>query len=110
MFKCCDFINANFTTIDLSIYDNEKTLIYLDPPYAFECNTFYKVSDEDTLYKNFWERLVHLFKKENYNCLLIHSHNVLVDYILKEYAYQEYDIKYGNTGNIRKHIVYLKNI
>tara|TARA_R110002153_G_C13168157_1_gene483805 strand:+ start:87 stop:866 length:780 start_codon:yes stop_codon:yes gene_type:complete len=110
MFKCCEFIHQDFTTIDLSIYDNEKTLIYLDPPYAFECNGFYKVSDEDTLYKNFWERLIHLFKNDKFNCLLIHSYNYLVDYILKEYAYQEYDIKYGTTGNIRKHIVYLKSI
>lgn len=110
MFKCCDFIYADFTTIDLSIYDNQKTLFYLDPPYAFECNTFYKNNDEDTLYKNIWERLIDLFKSDKFNCILIHSYNYLVDYIFKEYSYQEYDIKYGNTGNIRKHIVYLKSI
>lgn len=108
MFSCCEFIHQDFTTIDLSIYDNEKTLIYCDPPYAFECNTFYKITDKDTQYKNFWERLVDLFKKENYNCLLIHSYNVLVDYIFTEYYHQTYLKKYGTTSNKREHFVYFK--
>lgn len=110
MFSCCEFIHQDFTTIDFSIYDRQNTFFYFDPPYAFECNTFYKITDKDTFYKNFWERLVYILKNENYNCLLIHSYNVLVDYIFSEYHHQTYLKKYGTTSNKREHICYLKKV
>ncbi len=109
MFACCEFIHQDFTLIDLSIYDKQKTLLYCDPPYAFECNSFYIKKEEDTQYKNFWERLIYLFKDDNYNCILIHSYNFLVDYILQKYVHQTYLKKYGTTGNKREHYVYFKS-
>lgn len=108
MIKTAEFIYADFSSVDFSIYDKNKTLLYFDPPYAFECNSFYKINDKDTQYKNFWERLIEMFNENDYKCLLIHSDNVLVNYVLKKFNHSNYNIKYGNTGNVRIHNVYYK--
>lgn len=107
MFKNAEFICNDFSNIDFSIYDKNKTLLYFDPPYAFENNLFYKVNDKDITYKNFWERLIEFFVDNDYKCLLIHSYHILIYYILKNYLHCDYSLKYG-SGNLRIHNVYYK--
>jgi len=101
LMKNAEFIYSPFEQLDLSIYDKDRTLIYLDPPYILEDNSYYKSVDESFSY---YEKLVNLFKTNI--CLFVHSYNGLLDYVFKDYTFMTYDKIYRNKGNKKIHSVY----
>jgi site-specific DNA-adenine methylase len=105
MIKKSEFIYCNFQDFDLTQYDKEKTLIYLDPPYLLECNSYYTDTDD---MRTFYEKLVNIFET-NFS-IFIHSYNYLLHEKFKQYEFMKYDKTYGNTGNKRVHIVYYNKI
>ena len=94
-------VKVKFEAVDFTQYESDKTLIYLDPPYLAECNTFYANVD-DTF--NYYDKLVNLFATNN--CMLVHSFNGLMHYVFKQYNYMQYTKQYRNKGKIIQHIVY----
>ena len=101
MFNNITFIYSDIINIDFTIYDKDKTLIYLDPPYLFEDNSFYKNVDN---MKIFYETIINLFKTNK--TIFIHSYNYLLDYVFKNYNYMIYEKKYRMSNKISNHIVY----
>lgn len=79
--------------------NNEKTLIFLDPPYIASCNNFYS-TDTDENICNIYEKLV-LYGLKNYKCkmLICHENNWLFKILFKEYVEKEKEYKknYHNT-------------
>ena len=105
MIKTTEFIYCNFEDFDLSKYDKDKTLIYLDPPYLLECNTYYSNTED---MRTFYEKLIKIFTTNI--CLFIHSYNYLLHDKFKQYEFMKYDKTYGNSGNKRVHMVYYNKI
>jgi len=101
LMKKAEFIFQPFDNLDLRGYDKDKSLIYLDPPYILEDNSYYKSVDETFSY---YEKLVNLFKTNI--CLFVHSYNGLLDYVFKDYTFMTYDKTYRNKGNKKIHSVY----
>tara|TARA_R100000655_G_scaffold14351_2_gene31955 strand:+ start:3502 stop:4275 length:774 start_codon:yes stop_codon:yes gene_type:complete len=101
MFNNISFIYSDIINIDFNIYNKEKTLIYLDPPYLLENNSFY---NDISNMKVFYEKIMYLF--ENNKVLFIHSYNYLLDYVFEKYKYMEYKKKYGMSKKNVNHIVY----
>jgi len=99
------FICKSFEQVDFTEYDPNKTLIYLDPPYLLECNTFYKNVDETFGY---YDKLINLFKKNK--CLLVHAFNGLLHYNFKDYHFLTYEKIYRNRNTNKKHIVYYSGV
>jgi site-specific DNA-adenine methylase len=79
--------------------DNEKTLIFLDPPYIASCNVFYSTDTGENIC-NIYEKLV-LYGLKNYKCkiLIAHENNWLFKILFKEYVENEKEYKknYQNT-------------
>jgi len=98
------FICKSFEQVDFTEYDPNKTLIYLDPPYLLECNTFYKNVNESV---EFYDKIINLFKTNK--CLLIHVFGLL-HYIFKDYQFMTYDKIYRNKYKDKKHVVYYSGV
>lgn len=105
-FPIYDFlVNANIElhTIDANkIIDennNEKTLIFLDPPYIASCNNFYSTDTGENIC-NIYEKLIS-YGLKNYKCkmLICHENNWLFKILFKEYVDNENEYKktYQNT-------------
>ena len=79
--------------------DNEKTFIFLDPPYIASCNVFYSTDTGENIC-NIYEKLV-LYGLKNYKCkiLIAHENNWLFKILFKEYVENEKEYKknYQNT-------------
>ncbi len=101
MFNNITFIHSDIININFTIYDKDKTLIYLDPPYLFEDNSFYKDISSITI---FYETIINLFKTNK--TIFIHSYNFLLNYVFKEYTFMIYEKKYRISNKILNHIVY----
>lgn len=101
MFNNITFIYSDIINIDFTIYDKDKTLIYLDPPYLLEDNSFYKEIENIRI---FYETIINLFKTNK--TIFIHSYNYLLDYVFKNYNYMNYEKKYRMSNKISNHIVY----
>ena len=87
-------------------YDNEKSFIFLDPPYIASCNSFYSTdSGENT--NNIYEFLSSKGLK-NFKCkiLICHENNWLFKLIFKDYydGAIEYKKKYNNKHRETSHI------
>ena len=99
-FPIYDFlVNANIElhTIDANkIIDennNEKTLIFLDPPYIASCNNFYSTDTGENIC-NIYEKLTS-YGLKNYKCkmLICHENNWLFKILFKEYVDNENEYK-----------------
>jgi len=98
-------INANIelyneeanTIIDEN--NNEKTIIFLDPPYIASCNNFYSTDTGENI-TNIYEKLSS-YGLNNYKCkmLICHENNWLFKIIFREYIKNELEYKknYQNT-------------
>jgi len=81
--------------------DNEKTFIFLDPPYIASSNNFYSTDTGENIC-NIYEKLV-LYGLKNYKCkiLIAHENNWLFKILFKEYVEKEkekeYKKNYQNT-------------
>jgi len=86
--------------------NNEKTFIFLDPPYIASCNNFYSTDTGENIC-NIYEKLV-LYGLKNYKCkiLICHENNWLFKILFKEYVENEKEYKknYKNMmrGSIKK--------
>ncbi len=82
--------------------DNEKTFIFLDPPYIASSNNFYS-TDTDENICNIYEKLV-LYGLKNYKCkmLICHENNWIFKILFKEYVEKEKEYKknYHNTFRV----------
>lgn len=99
------------TTADIEIYnvnankiidenDNDKTLIFLDPPYIASCNNFYSEDTGENI-ENIYEYLYH-YKLSNFKSKIIicHENNWLFKILFAEYldgTTKEYKKTYQNT-------------
>jgi len=102
IFKHTHFIHSDICDIDFSVYDKEKTLFYLDPPYLFEECSMYKENDS-----NFFERIVHLFT-DDYKTLFIHTNTFIIQHLFKKHQYDIYKKTYRNSKKKTEHIVFYK--
>ena len=80
-------------------YDNEKSFIFLDPPYIASCNNFYSTDTGENI-TNIYEMLNNK-KLSNFKCKIIicHENNWLFKIIFNDYinSYGEYSKQYKNT-------------
>jgi site-specific DNA-adenine methylase len=102
MLQDCDFIYKSFVEIDISEFNKDTTLFYLDPPYLLESNISYKSTVEEM--KEYYEKIELLF--ENYHALMIHSYNWLIDKIWGKYKIGSYQKRYGSQRK-REHIIFM---
>lgn len=101
LFQRIEFIHADSATIQFdTIYDKETTLYYIDPPYFFEYNGWYKETDQAC-----FQVLLDLMLEGNH-ALLVHCHNVVLHHIFKDQFLLNYDIVYKNRGKHAVHSVY----
>lgn len=105
MFNNINFIHSDIINIDFTIYDKEKTLLYLDPPYLGKDNSYYDNVGDVTL---FYECIMNLFKTNK--TILIHTYNFLINFIFKECKYMEYSKKFRVSNSIENQIVYYNYI
>jgi len=102
MWDNIEFIHKPIQDINFKLYDKEKTLIYLDPPYLFEKN-LYKNKEEN--HKQLFTSIIKLFE-DGYKTFFIHSYNSILDYIFNKWTFMKYNKRYGNTGKKVEHIIY----
>lgn len=80
-------------------YDNEKSFIFLDPPYIASCNNFYSTDTGENI-ENIYEILYHKGLK-NFKCkvLICHENNWLFKILFNDYldGETEYEKRYNNT-------------
>jgi site-specific DNA-adenine methylase len=112
----CLFHNMDYRefveTLKEKYGENNKYLLYFDPPYIYSHNSTYKYT------KDFDNKVEHLDESkiyidilkyfDNYDCMLVTNKLCLLDYLFGKYTYVEYGGTYQRTKNIKKHIVYLK--
>jgi site-specific DNA-adenine methylase len=99
-----EFINKQFEEIDITSFDKEKTLIYLDPPYMMTDNTTYKCKFGTDELNNIFQQIFKLLDENN--TIFVHQHNFLLDYILKKKMLLSYDKIYSATKRKTMHNVY----
>ena len=105
IFDKITFIHKPIQSINFNNYD-EKTLVYLDPPYLYECNSYY--IDDDSNNKSFMMSIINLFEDCKVNVMLVHSFNDLLHYVFKKWFYKMYPKKYNNTSKKVDHVIYFK--
>ena len=80
-------------------YDNDKSFIFLDPPYIASCNNFYSTDTGENI-GNIYEKLYYK-KLNNFKCkiMICHENNWLFKILFKDYINNddEYSKKYQNT-------------
>lgn len=74
-------------------YNNDKTFIFLDPPYIASCNNFYSIDTVENI-GNIYEKLIS-YGLKNYKCkmLICHENNWLFKILFKEYVENEKEYK-----------------
>jgi site-specific DNA-adenine methylase len=74
-------------------YNNDKTFIFLDPPYIASCNNFYSIDTGENI-GNIYEKLTS-YGLKNYKCkmLICHENNWLFKILFKEYVENENEYK-----------------
>jgi site-specific DNA-adenine methylase len=80
-------------------YDDDKSFIFLDPPYIASCNNFYSTDTGENI-TNIYQKLTDK-KLSNFKCKIIicHENNWLFKILFKDYVNNddEYSKKYYNT-------------
>jgi site-specific DNA-adenine methylase len=106
--------NNNFEEIMELYKDNEKTFIYLDPPYLSSFNSFYlsynkAYNEENKKIDNteIYITILNYFKICKCKILMSINNTALMSYIFKDYIKQNYDLKYSyshkdKNGSINK--------
>ena len=81
--------------------DNERSLIFLDPPYIASCNNFYSTDTGENIC-NIYEKLYY-YKLKNYKSKIIicHENNWLFKILFREYldGETEYNKNYQGIVN-----------
>lgn len=85
-------------------YDNDKSFIFLDPPYIASCNNFYSTDTGDNI-TNVYQKLTDK-KISNFKCkiMICHENNWLFKILFKDYINNddEYIKKYQTTHKNKK--------
>lgn len=83
-------------------YDNEKSFIFLDPPYIASCNNFYSTDKTENI-ENIYEMLSSKGLK-NFKCkmLICHENNWLFKLIFKDYLDGEKEYKKQYESSIHR--------
>jgi len=80
-------------------YDNDKSFIFLDPPYIASCNSFYSTDTDENL-ANIYEMLFYK-KLSNFKCkiMICHENNWLFKILFKDYINndEEYSKQYKHS-------------
>ncbi|MCP4119572.1 MAG: hypothetical protein GY737_30060, partial [Desulfobacteraceae bacterium] len=117
LFKRIRFYNMDAQEFIKKHQAKKNILFYFDPPYFNSNNINYNhclnktnsYHDGTSIYIDILEH----FKKQSNNSYSIFVLNKIdiINYVFKDYFYQEYKGVYQNTGkNIKHHIIYTKNI
>jgi 16S rRNA G966 N2-methylase RsmD len=85
---------------------NRKSFIFLDPPYLFSCNQFYK-STNTQIYEYLFNRDI---RKENAVITLCLENNWIIKLLFKDFKIIIYDKKYELSKNNTTHMIVTNNI
>jgi site-specific DNA-adenine methylase len=87
-------------------YDNDKSFIFLDPPYIASCNSFYSTDTDENL-SNIYEMLYYK-KLSNFKCkiMICHENNWLFKILFKDYINN--DDEYSKQYKCNLHKGFLK--
>ena len=106
VFDNITFIHQSIKDLDLENVSN-STLLYLDPPYLFESNSFYK-DDNNVNMDSLFSSLIKIFEYKTGSVLFIHSFNDILNYIFGKWELKTYTKRFGVSGKIKNHSVYMK--
>jgi len=107
IFDHVSFIHKPIQDINFNEFTS-STLIYLDPPYLFECNTYYNQHNDFNNNKSFFRPIINLFMEHNISVIFIHSCNEILDYIFGKWIYKTYPKTYGARSRKVDHVAYFK--
>ena len=99
IYKQSTFINQSVNKLDLNVL-NDKTLIYLDPPYI---QTYCKTYDERD--GNIYDSIYDIFNSKS-DVFMVYVFHPLVDSFYKPFKKEEYEKIYQTIKKIVKHIIY----
>jgi len=95
------FLHQDFREYDFSIYDRERTLIYLDPPYLDEYNGKYM---DKKLTQEIMDKM--LYCMMNFDTIFVHSFNDKINDIFKEFLRKIIKKTYSTRKTKTEHYIY----
>lgn len=95
------FLHQDFRHCDFSIYDREKTLIYLDPPYLNSFNE--KYMDKD-LTQEIIDKMLDIMM--NFDTIFVHSFNEKINDMFKNFLRKIIKKTYSTRKNKTEHYIY----
>jgi len=104
IFKQCEFICVKCEDIPHEILYNEKTLIYLDPPYIVTDNSTY---DTQFNLNDVFEIIEQLLTTAN--CILVHQYNFLLCRAFRDVDQHVYKKIYGSSKRV-DHVVFYNGL
>ena len=101
------FKNNEYKLLDFKIQldkfkDDERSFLFLDPPYINSDNSFYKFKDGT----NLWEYLYNYLNSCKCKFLLIVNDDIFMKLTFKNFYKGEYKKTYENTKNKCNHIIF----
>lgn len=114
-FKRCEFFNydaQDFVEI-LKKEQDKKILIYYDPPYFSSSNQTYINNNNNEIYQDNTTMYINILKNYqelNISQLFVMNKLDVINYLFKDYKFNEYKETYGLTKNKKYHIVYYKKV
>jgi len=114
----CDlfFKNINYECQDYKIYmdkfkNDEKSLIFLDPPYINSCNEFYSnqnisTKDINNQFDEIWEYLYNFMDTCKCKFILVVNDNFFMRQCYKKWFYKDYYKKYEMTKKETRHNIF----
>ena len=110
------FKNNEYKALDFKIYleqfkNDERSLIFLDPPYFNSDNSFYidgvQVKNNDC--NNFWEYLYNFVNNCKCKFILVVNNNIFMKLAFNNFFKLKYDKKYENSKFDKEQQKYIKN-
>lgn len=106
-FKNVKYVNQSFKIYLDQFKDDEKTLIFLDPPYIDSCNDFYEGDFNSKDMYNIWEDIYDFVNNCKCKFIMIVNNNVFMKIIFKNFYYNSYEKKYSSHSKKQvSHIVF----
>jgi hypothetical protein len=99
-FKNNNYLCSDFKFLMDKYKDDEKALIFIDPPYLVSCNDFYKSAEID------WEYIFNFFENCKCKFIMVVNHNIFMNILFKKWFKHEYSKKYEMTHKEVKHVIF----
>lgn len=99
-----EFYNCAFSDIDMNEFD-DRTLVYLDPPYIGEYNGDYKNTNLSSIYDDYF-----FTNFENYNSILVHPEVEIIHNKLSKYEVESYEKNYNLKKKRVIHKIYYNEL